>query len=263
MLYLFIAALMTFVSAYRNKIEPFSFDIRKYEYPLEYLKFGATVALRKHIKLLPRVANRFGGLWLSQPVETNQYEVVYKVNVKTEANTNERASRQGTRNSDRKTIYRDIEGYVMWALNSPPNPKEMEHDFGYKPNFNGVGVFVLKHDGIWRIQAIVNQGLGGLTVDVAVSNLTTSDNHCILREFRGGRLDVKMELTEDGRLYVSHNMLGDSDSWTPCINGKKFKSLTRRHWIGVSAGNPDTSNVNEIDVESIDFFNLNRQFYQH
>ena len=61
-----MATLMALVSAYRNKIEPFSFDIRKYEYPLEYLKFGATVALRKHIKLLPRVKNRYGGLWLSQ-----------------------------------------------------------------------------------------------------------------------------------------------------------------------------------------------------
>ena len=50
---------------YRNKIEPFSFDIRKYEYPLEYYKFGTCVAMRKHIKLLPKVADRFGGLWLS------------------------------------------------------------------------------------------------------------------------------------------------------------------------------------------------------
>lgn len=31
----------------------------------------------------------------------------------------------------------------------------------------------------------------------------------------------------------------------------------------MSAGNPDTSNVNEIDVESVDFYNLNKQFYQH
>lgn len=98
---------------------------------------------------------------------------------------------------------------------------------------------------------------------MAVKNLTSSDNHCLLKDYRGGRLDVKFELTDEGRIYVSHNMFGDNDNWTPCINGKKFKSLTRKHWIGVSAGNPETSDVNEIDVESIDFFNLNRQFYQH
>jgi hypothetical protein len=85
----------------------------------------------------------------------------------------------------------------------------------------------------------------------------------MLKDYRGGRLDVKMEVTQDGRMFVAHNMMGDSDSWTPCINGKKFGALKRKHWIGVSAGNPQTSNVNEIDVEAVDFFNNNREFYQH
>ena len=50
--------------AYRHKIEPFSFDIRKFEYPLEYSKIGTAVALRKSIKLIPKVENRYGGVWL-------------------------------------------------------------------------------------------------------------------------------------------------------------------------------------------------------
>lgn len=74
---------------------------------------------------------------------------------------------------------------------------------------------------------------------------------------------MKLEVTEEGRLFVAHNIMGDSDSWTPCINGKKFKALKRMHYIGVSAGNPKESDINEIDVESVDFFNLNRNFYQH
>ena len=51
---------------YHHKIEPFSFDLKKFEYPLEYHKWGTAVALRKTIKLLPKVENRYGGLWLSQ-----------------------------------------------------------------------------------------------------------------------------------------------------------------------------------------------------
>jgi len=46
---------------------------------LEYAKWGATVALKKSIKLMPKVENRFGGLWLSQPIETNMFEMVFKV----------------------------------------------------------------------------------------------------------------------------------------------------------------------------------------
>ena len=53
-------------SDYRHKIVPFSFDIRKHEYPLEYWKVGTTVALKDTIKLLPKVEGRYGGLWLSQ-----------------------------------------------------------------------------------------------------------------------------------------------------------------------------------------------------
>lgn len=33
--------------------------------------------------------------------------------------------------------------------------------------------------------------------------------------------------------------------------------------VGITAGNPVYQNVNEIDVEKIDFFNMNSKFYQH
>ena len=53
-------------AAYRKKIEPFSFDIQKYEYPLEFAKLGTAVALRDTIKLVPKVENRYGGLFMTQ-----------------------------------------------------------------------------------------------------------------------------------------------------------------------------------------------------
>lgn len=62
---LFILIAVCFGQNYRHKIEPFSFDVRKYEYPLEYEKYGTTIAMKKHIKLIPKVRDRFGGLWLS------------------------------------------------------------------------------------------------------------------------------------------------------------------------------------------------------
>jgi len=53
-------------AAYRHKIEPFSFDIQKFEYPLEWTKWGTTVALKDTVKVLPKVENRYGGLFMSQ-----------------------------------------------------------------------------------------------------------------------------------------------------------------------------------------------------
>lgn len=52
-------------AVFRHKIEPFSFDIQKYEYPLEFNKFGTTVALKDTIKILPKVESRYGGLFMS------------------------------------------------------------------------------------------------------------------------------------------------------------------------------------------------------
>jgi len=70
---LFILIIAVVRAEYYHKIEPFSFDLKKFEYPLEYAKWGATVALKKSIKLMPKVENRFGGLWLSQvSIEYNE-----------------------------------------------------------------------------------------------------------------------------------------------------------------------------------------------
>jgi hypothetical protein len=97
-------------NTYRVKIEPFSFDIQKFEYPLEYNKHGTTVALKDTIKLIPKVENRYGALFMSQPVETNQFEMHYSIDVK----------------NDKNTIYKgnlgidDIEGFALWYLNTKP-----------------------------------------------------------------------------------------------------------------------------------------------
>ena len=62
-----ITLLIGLISAeYRHKIEPFSFDTRKFEYPLEFAKYGTAVTLRNHIKLLPKVENRFGGMFMKE-----------------------------------------------------------------------------------------------------------------------------------------------------------------------------------------------------
>ena len=64
-LQILLICLIVVSAEYRNKIEPFSFDIQKFEYPLEFLKMGTSVALRDVIKLIPKVENRYGALFMS------------------------------------------------------------------------------------------------------------------------------------------------------------------------------------------------------
>ena len=99
-----------------------------------------------------------------QPVETSAFEIVYKMSIL----------------NDKNTIYKrvdghsvdDIEGVAMWYINHAPEEKDLSTAFGYKSDFNGVGVFTFKHENRWRMMSIYNQGLQGLTVETAVNNLS-------------------------------------------------------------------------------------------
>jgi len=95
-----------------------------------------------------------------------------------------------------------------------------------------------------------------------VNNLTTPDNNCKMYDFDGGAIDVKFKV-DKGKLSIDYALHGES-AFTNCINMKNYPNvLKQKGYIGVTAGNPENQNVNEIDVHSIDFFNMNDEFYQH
>ena len=60
----------------------------------------------------------------------------------------------------------------MWYLNHEPKETDMRAAFGFKADYNGIGVYMFKHRGNWRMMSIYNQGLEGLTVEAAVNNLS-------------------------------------------------------------------------------------------
>lgn len=62
---------------------------------------------------------------------------------------------------------------------------------------------------------------------------------------------------------MSYALDGDDFTYTTCIREKFNSMLKRKGYIGVTSGNPEHQNVNDIDVHSIDFFNLNSEYYQH
>ena len=123
---------------YRHKIEPFSFDIQKFEYPLEWNKVGTTVALKDTIKLIPKVEDRYGGLFMSQPAETDQFEMIYSVVINNNKNSI-------TKKADHGIEIDDIEGLVLWYLNTQPSIGDYRSSFGYRGDYTGLGLYVFKH----------------------------------------------------------------------------------------------------------------------
>jgi hypothetical protein len=62
----------------------------------------------------------------------------------------------------------------MWYLNSQPTEADLSTSFGYRADYNGLGIYVFKHERKWRVLGIYNQGLSGLTVEAAVNNISKS-----------------------------------------------------------------------------------------
>ena len=82
--------------------------------------------------------------------------------------------------------------------------------------------------------------------------------------FDGGSIDIKFRVNQ-GKLSVQYNLQGDGQdkNFESCIQDKAYPGLHQHGYVGITAGNPVYQNVNEIDVEKIDFYNMNSQFYQH
>jgi hypothetical protein len=84
----------------------------------------------------------------------------------------------------------------------------------------------------------------------------------MMPEFMGGEIDIKFNV-QHGRLTLDY-VIGGEDTRKPyqsCIVNKGYPGLKLKGYIGVSSGNPVSQNVNELNVWSIDFFNMNSEFY--
>ena len=83
----------------------------------------------------------------------------------------------------------------------------------------------------------------------------------MMKDFDGGNIQIKFRST-DGKLSIDYST-DDGYQFKTCILSKSYAGLKQAGYIGITSGNPLTQNVNEIDVTSVDFFNMNSKFYQH
>jgi len=108
----------------------------------------------------------------------------------------------------------------LWYLNHAPTYEDFSVGFGFRADYNGVGLYFFKHENKWRCLSIYNQGLPGLTVEQAVNNLTSPENSCLMNDFDGGSLDIKYRVVDWG-LQVDYST-DNGASWVQCIKNKTY-----------------------------------------
>jgi hypothetical protein len=97
-------------------------------------------------------------------------------------------------------------------------------------------------------------------VSAAVNNLTQDDNSCMMPDYDGGNLNIKYRV-DNTALYLDYSLSNERDDYKSCIVGKRFVGFQVKGFIGISSGNPQQQNVNDIDVHKITFYNMNPDYY--
>ena len=96
--------------------------------PKAYEYYGASVQIHHKVKLIPDVKDRFGAIVLKKRLESdNKFEIDVEFKF----------------NSDESTSH----GFELMFTSTPVSfPEDFHSDFGYKPDYKGLGVFLYRSE---------------------------------------------------------------------------------------------------------------------
>ena len=126
----------TALAYYKQTLKDFSFDMNTMnEYPASYMTDGVAVPLKNKVKIVPKLPNVAGKFFSDKKLGTTEWEVQYKLKVDTKKLTVQTDPR-----------YEDM--FALWYMISKPTlkSKKVTEQFGYKPQFSGLGIFVYRQN---------------------------------------------------------------------------------------------------------------------
>ena len=121
-----------------QNLENYSFDFSAHNLPKAYEYFGASVQLHHKVKLIPDVKDRYGAVVLKKRILSDNK---FQIDVEFKMNSDEDKSH----------------GFEIMLTQTPANfPEEFHPDFGYKPDYKGLGVFLYRSEkrGKWVSKTI-------------------------------------------------------------------------------------------------------------
>lgn len=132
-------------------------------------------------KLIPDVQDRYGAIVLNKRIQSNN---ALEVDVEFNFMSDEQFSH----------------GFGIYFLeNEPKFPDDFDDILGYRPDFQGLGVFLYRSEASdkWKIIALQNKGLDEFTDDRDLDTMITKKNSCsidINKKMRGGiRIKILMD----------------------------------------------------------------------
>jgi hypothetical protein len=106
----------------------------------------------------------------------------------------------------------------IWYLHHKPNfPDNFGETFGFKREYNGLGVFLFKKEGVWMLAAFMNRGMTDVTPKLILETLDTTTNACqisswdkdeVTIEFLYGRIEIYYKV-HDHKLSLSYRVISE------------------------------------------------------
>ncbi len=115
--------------SFRQALENYSFDYLEGKTPLSYTTYGTSIELFSRMKLVPPVPDRSGAIMLSEPLRSSKFEILIDFSFQSEG--------------------KESDGFGIYLLKGAApemNTEDIGGVMGYRDDFNGMGIFIKKHD---------------------------------------------------------------------------------------------------------------------
>ena len=190
--------------------------------------------------MIPKVADRNGYIFLNQILRPGLIEIDIKYQLNPAVKTQN--------------------GFAIWYLRRQPRlsetytvdgkevPKDFGRLFGFKPDYNGIGVLVFKkvNTGNWMAYARENDGMKGITIS---EDSLTQNNSCKIENGLGLKTIRITKTTSSLSVQMSHPTA--KGQFVPCAEINNL-DLNYQGYLGLSSLNAQKDFISDIDIFAIE-----------
>ncbi|CAI2365523.1 unnamed protein product [Moneuplotes crassus] len=222
-----------------TKILSHSFDFPKKEYPhLIHNTYGASIISKNFIKLVPAVPFRAGEVVTGVKSFIDDFRADIEFEIISSPTNNPY-------------------GFGIWYLNALKEVNDRKGSlFGLKGDFSGLGIFVFKNTngGQWIVHGLFNRGMEEQYIDESKIN---ENNACsILGSVENTVRTIRLEKSHKKvKVSIKDPSTGNYGECFSISND----GLAYKGYFGFSTDNFDEQHVNDINLYSLNVFNIGGQ----
>jgi len=151
---------------------------------------------------------------------------------------------------------------IMLLRDPPKFPEEFHNEFGYRPDYMGLGVFLYRSESRnrWYLMAHQNNGLSSITAGRNLDQLIDPKWSCEFDLQQGERGGIRIKILYD-YIYVYKREANGDTNYQKCIVSQ-IRDPYFHHMAIVSNNQENDKRISSFDVDSVYIKNWDPNVYQ-